>query len=309
MKQKIEQKIYHYTDENGLFGILESKNLWLINLEDMKDPTDRVWASVILKKVIKKSNKENAKILKRELKAKNINIDQILSEHENIPFYSASFCKNNKNKFLWKYYGKKGKGFCIEFNASYLIEQIHKIIKKNYNSLGNGDIADSDLDICFRNLIYNFSKKNLETVLRDTKRLLFNDNIMNLTNEDLKNWVLLTFDIYMGTIKKRKYHRENETRLLFQDKYTNPCDDICLIRKENYKNSMNQLGLNNQINENKKNIIKLDLSTFFNEQLITKIIVGSKIKNNKKILYELKKKMTTAGIENVLIVDRKNRLL
>lgn len=126
----MEQKIYHYTDENGLFGILESKNLWLVNLEDMIDPTDRVWAIVILKKVIKKSNKENAKILKRELKAKNINIDQILSEHENIPFYSASFCKNNKNKFLWKYYGKKGKGFCIEFNASYLIEQIDEIIKK-----------------------------------------------------------------------------------------------------------------------------------------------------------------------------------
>lgn len=66
----MEQKIYHYTDENGLFGILESKNLWLVNLEDMIDPTDRVWASVILKKSNKKIKQRKCKDFKKRIKSK-----------------------------------------------------------------------------------------------------------------------------------------------------------------------------------------------------------------------------------------------
>lgn len=113
-------KIYHYTDLNGLKGIIESNSLWATNLNFLNDE-DEMHHGI--------SAFENTLIhLNDDLSDKSIGILRKAIEghrlHQARHNYNISFCQNPDLLSQWRGYGSS-QGVCLEFDSDELIESLN----------------------------------------------------------------------------------------------------------------------------------------------------------------------------------------
>lgn len=102
--------LYHYTDANGLKGIVESKSLWLTDINYMNDAGELKYAQNLIDNVIKD--------LGKEFQEHNIFFDKIRLFSD--PFknsfdvYITCFCEEGNLLSQWRSYGLYSVGFNAE---------------------------------------------------------------------------------------------------------------------------------------------------------------------------------------------------
>ena len=262
--------MFHFTDKEGLNGILKSKSIWLTNTKDLNDFSERIYANILFTTLLFKTNNENVNYLRN-----NLNIEDILHENFSVlkcDTYSTSFCKNFNIDCLWENYADNKKGVAIEFNEQYLNEYL----KNKFNNQA----------ISFRPVFYGVNKKQFLKIMN----LVSNITIGLDSKKIAANRLHFALYIASGIFKAEKFKDEEETKLYFKneylDNYTQNHPIYELSKIENYEN-LKFLGLIEEKNDGKKRHMVLNLNEVFNSKLIPSIILGEKYDGNIKELRDL----------------------
>lgn len=144
IKRKDSGKVYHYTSEAGVYGILKSRSLHLKNVNYMNDPRELNYLSQYLE-----SYQERNFIKQETIKNILYEVGRIKGYYDIFVFSTSD---NKDSKTLWeKYTNPKYDGFNIGFN----IEQLRELFKKyeiteksgnNIMFVEDGEVLYSELE-------------------------------------------------------------------------------------------------------------------------------------------------------------------
>jgi hypothetical protein len=105
------QMIYHYTDERGLRGILETGNFWLTDIFGMNDPSE-----------LRHGLEQADKLLRKKLNGFEGLFDEFsrTGVSDTAHYFSLSFSLDGDDLNQWCRYADDGRGYAIGFEASSL---------------------------------------------------------------------------------------------------------------------------------------------------------------------------------------------
>lgn len=281
--------MFHFTDKEGLNGILKSKSLWLTNTKDLNDFSERIYANILFTTLLFKTNNEDVNYLRN-----NLSIEDILQENFSVlecDTYSASFCKNFNNDYLWDNYADNKKGVAIEVNEQYLNEYF----KSKFNNQ----------TISFRPVFYGVNKEQFLKIMN-----LVSSITIGLDSKKIAaNRLYFALYIASGIFKDDKYKDEEETKLYFKNEYfDNYVQNKPIHKLTKFENDENLkfLGLAEEKNNGQKRYLDLNLLEVFNSKLIPSIILGEKYDGNIKELRDL---LTSLDLKDTKIRNSKGETL
>lgn len=193
-----QESLYHFTDINGLFGIIKNNELWLSERNYMNDVNDEKFIKSYVKKFFDKYSKNEWEKFEKEL---------IPSQNQ----YIFSTSKEKDSIHQWTYYGTK-ESYCIEFDRKKLINLFYR--SKKQSNFYYGPILyenEQTLDIADK-IISEYVK------LIDDKNCIF--NIDNFDNDKLFEFKRV-YQYFYSLIKQAGHSCENEYRFLLQSE-SNP---------------------------------------------------------------------------------------
>jgi Protein of unknown function (DUF2971) len=123
--------VYHYTDANGLVGIINSGKLWSTNTSFLNDPSEGSYALDVANNVLAVSRTmlaaEQATILESLGKLE-------VPDHRSYDVFVTSFCREGDLLSQWRGYGAFGDGFALGFSIAELVPhpQYGQLIEVSY---------------------------------------------------------------------------------------------------------------------------------------------------------------------------------
>jgi hypothetical protein len=111
--------LYHYTDQSGLLGIIQSAELWATKVQYMNDSTEFTRAVEIAKK------RALERIGDLPVLEPSAPFPWIIEALDNIPHVnvcSVSFCSDADLLSQWRGYSSSGVGYAIGFHSTALVE-------------------------------------------------------------------------------------------------------------------------------------------------------------------------------------------
>ncbi|EIY5121373.1 DUF2971 domain-containing protein [Klebsiella quasipneumoniae] len=119
--------IFHYTDLNGLKGIIEGNSLWATNIHFLNDKNEYVHGYRCFRNTIEYLDDviNGVPIKKLLIQAMNnhVHTHNNLEDFKSNNVYSISFCRGNDQLSQWRGYASL-QGVCIEFDEDALIQGI-----------------------------------------------------------------------------------------------------------------------------------------------------------------------------------------
>jgi hypothetical protein len=198
---KNDDLLYHYTDANGLIGIIKNKRIWLSNLHFLNDSSELELSKIIFNEII---------VQKKIFFDKDIEglFNKYISKNYKMKTCAISFCEEGNSLNQWQGYSGGVNGFSIGFD------------KKELKKLENQNI---ELIQC----IYDrdIQKKMVEDIVNKIDK----EEINNI--DDLSLWMeslTICEDIHKIAPKIKNYHfyLEKEWRLVvnnIEDQDNNYC--------------------------------------------------------------------------------------
>jgi len=123
--------IYHYTDGEGLRGILESGGLWLTDIFNLNDPTELrhglKHAVEILKQRAEKGPREIKVFSEIFQKMEHDGLEQIAH------YFVCCFSKDGDDLGQWRAYADNGRGYAIGFDGVLLVQAFVDSATNNSN--------------------------------------------------------------------------------------------------------------------------------------------------------------------------------
>ena len=118
--------LFHYTDFNGLKGIISSKQLWMTHYQYLNDPSEVRYALHTIIEIIKKNIKasSNAQFWENFLAFFSNGIS-------GTDIFVLSFCQNGNYLPAWRWYADDGAGFSIGFKKKYKYFEPYILRKKS----------------------------------------------------------------------------------------------------------------------------------------------------------------------------------
>jgi hypothetical protein len=113
-RNRIVENLYHYTDANGLKGIIESQAIWFTSYAHLNDPGEIAYGVGITTTLLSEIGRANDPRLK-------LFCDMVIDlfTHDNLRtafgFYIASFSRNGDDLGQWRAYGDNGRGYALGF--------------------------------------------------------------------------------------------------------------------------------------------------------------------------------------------------
>lgn len=265
----LKGEIFHYTDLNGLQGILEGRGFWLSEAKFLNDAEEIYNGVKITKDLIEKLMAKDRYSSFSEILLGTLNK---IESHDYTNNYIASFSLKSDDLEQWRAYAKNGSGVCIGFdtdkktNYPHFLTQAWMLRKVVYDDKIKIWILHSIIIKYF----YEYKKDKLKGVYTDK-----DDYIKSLTDSLVR--------IYIN-FKNKAFESEREVRLVYA---TN--DPLELFNKKYYRNINNVLVPYICTNDSKlKNEdgekLEIDLLP------ITKIIVGPTVNQD----------VTTRSVKNFI---------
>ncbi|MDA8135917.1 MAG: DUF2971 domain-containing protein [Desulfobacteraceae bacterium] len=117
----MEKLLYHYTNREGLIGIIESKSIWASKIQYLNDIMEFKHAIEVSRKIItdisKKANNSNLNLLFSSL---NGSLEQI----RNLNIFVASLSEESDLLSQWRGYCQNGSGYSIGFSKRIIEKSI-----------------------------------------------------------------------------------------------------------------------------------------------------------------------------------------
>ncbi|MBR4789687.1 MAG: DUF2971 domain-containing protein [Treponema sp.] len=287
--------IYHYTSLNALYEIIKTKSLLLPTLHGMNDPLEGGYKPDVFisdldfdkyPQKVNENTKQFFKLLSTLLKN---NKKQFIKNCKNkTEPYSLSFSMKEDNISHWERYGNNMKGVCIAFDLDEM-------------ELLNPPLG---YEIYLRKIIYKdedrrkYIRASIVNLYNEINKSIDEKKQENFIEIIKKNCVPNLAGIYLSVhyfIKNEYWNEEDEIRLLYDEQSWK--DTLNLLKKivlnggkdliEAYNQNHLSLGLDKTEYHCFSTIRpckRLSLKQVWSEDLIPKIIIGSKSSQNLKDL-------------------------
>jgi hypothetical protein len=228
------ERLYHYTNLDGLLGILQNKTLWATHCKFLNDNSEiGLFRNKLISSILPSIREILEEIIKKFPNIqKDIDqtggLDQVVQHETEVlvdaqygatgdEIYILSFCGQHKNPNInsngllsqWRGYGTGG-GFALVFNTQKLEEILDIETKKyQYDSMHACDIVYSDDENKFNKEI----SENLPVIVNDFKTLI--NNVVS--NEKDKLPELKSYQPFIQCVSRYKHYgfrEENEIRVV-----------------------------------------------------------------------------------------------
>ena len=196
--------IYHYTDEQGLTGIIQNKSIWATDIRFLNDSMEFHSGIESLTKIcndmIKICKEKDDEIYKNAVDFYKVINTFIRNNLENRNIYITSFTKSEDNLRQWMSYCPKNSGYAIAINKEKILEIKDKVQCKN---------------IVFRLEDVDYRKESIYKMLSLDSLIKEITKNFNNTNK-LASRLINNLLFHCCAIKNEEFHDENEERLVIQ---------------------------------------------------------------------------------------------
>lgn len=196
--------LYHYTNAQGLLGMLQSKRLWASNSRFMNDPTEIKYATRLARDVILEETENDSSPAMKRFQHRLLSI--LGGYDQGAIVYITCFCCEGDLLSQWRGYGSTGGGYAVGFDAS---------------SLGETELLN-DSQVILRKVIYD--PKLQKSIIRKRLRLLLELQAEHLKHPNNKyaqeelhsclDWFLFFLGESLNCFKDPTYEEENEWRAI-----------------------------------------------------------------------------------------------
>lgn len=197
--------LYHYTNAQGLLGMLNSKRLWASNSRFMNDPTEIKYATRLAREVILEEMENDSSPATKKLRDEIISI--LGNYDQEAIVYITCFCCDGDLLSQWRGYGSVGGGYAVGFDAS---------------SLGETEFFMENPQVILRKVIYD--SKLQRSIIRKRLRLLLELQTEHLKHPnqrqaqqeliDCLQWFIFFLSECLNCFKDPTYEEENEWRAI-----------------------------------------------------------------------------------------------
>lgn len=277
-ENKLPKELYHYTSLETFYNIVKGKELWFFDTLSNYDKNEYSLVEKKIKEVLKKEG----------YSTEGINIERTLGG----PYYSLSLTSEDDSFFHFHKYANENFGVCIGFDTEALTSALNRLYK-----ISEGDIIHIVP-------MYYQNDKQLEALITqqfkiDEEKLGLNKISDNnpLRTVVLNNVVSALLYKFAKIIKSSNYKTENEYRFFYSEadaliSIILSCTDR--LSKKTNKTMLEELALNKE-NVNKllrfkedfvcangkiRRCCQINIAPIINQNIISKIIIGSKCKNS-----------------------------
>ena len=143
----VPRTIYHYTDDRGLRGILETGRLWFTNIFYLNDPSELNHGITLALEILKSRANESQQ---REVSFFYERFAHTMNEHieETAHFFVCCFSKTDEDLGQWRAYADDGRGYAIGFDASVLETAFSKAELPKINLHSAFPVTYKDENLC-----------------------------------------------------------------------------------------------------------------------------------------------------------------
>lgn len=219
--QKVETPLYHYTDANGLAGIIKNQKIWFTSMFHLNDPSELKYGLEIAAELLNDARDSDNDAVKLFVKTMLSGIPKFATEY--FGYYVASFSRDSNDLGQWRAYADNGRGYALG-----LAPQLFQRESKD-DAAPNQIFFVAEVDYC---------RKNVKQLLREpigravqiaanakTDRLKTSDQSVDFFVE-MQIALATPIFWYAMTTKHEAYRHEQETRLLIIDDREKLKDDI-----------------------------------------------------------------------------------
>jgi hypothetical protein len=212
----VDTPLYHYTDANGLKGIIENDEIWFTDYRYLNDPSELrhgvLLAHEAINAALVKAKPANADFLCKMM------IDMLTPENfsDHLQFLIACFSRDRDELGQWRAYADNGRGFAIGlsrnmFASSDPVDTVNPLMNMTV-----GPVRYRDSDTKRRDsLAINEAVSGFEKATRYARKHLVQKDIFLGFSDRLAREVLTSPLIWNClTCKHPAYVRENEVRLI-----------------------------------------------------------------------------------------------
>ncbi|NMG38535.1 DUF2971 domain-containing protein [Chelativorans sp. ZYF759] len=185
--------LYHYTNEAGFRGILQSRELWLSDLQQSNDPRDLHMGLATLRQIMNNIRVRDYSQKTGDTLAKMIM--KITRYFETDRLYTTCFTPYADNINMWREYGDGGKGYSIGFRPRAITDMHGRIYQVRYID----DDSHDDL--------YNLISEILKPIE------IYGDGIFHSIERELE--IATALISIAGSLKHITWEYEHEVRLTF----------------------------------------------------------------------------------------------
>lgn len=116
--RKRPRYLHHYTNAQGLLGMLQSNRIWATNSRFMNDPTEIAYATRLVREIMESVLLKDDTRWLSKLKDW---VSDFLDEYENnAKVYIACFCTQGDLLSQWRGYGAVGGGYAVGFSVRHI---------------------------------------------------------------------------------------------------------------------------------------------------------------------------------------------
>ncbi|WP_141563155.1 DUF2971 domain-containing protein [Teichococcus rhizosphaerae] len=134
------KNVYHYTDANGLIGIMKNESLWATNVNFLNDRREFSYVRDLFEESVQEIDDTKKKLLEKISNYHNSWLEN--SDIDGV--FVLCFCEDGNLLSQWRSYAGSGAGYALGFKKSDLFEA---------NSIDKNDEAAKE--IFFRKIIYD----------------------------------------------------------------------------------------------------------------------------------------------------------
>lgn len=193
--------LYHYTDLNGMVGIVTNKSFWASHIKYMNDSKEYLHGINICNKIINENKEKctDANFL-QFLDA----LSKLLTKEEHKVFV-VSFCPNGDLLSQWRGYGQNDRGVSLGFKLEDLYSHTTQI-DNNY-FIPYKVIYDEQIQ---RSIIEEIIRIGRESIKRNMEKY----PNLNSIPKDIANHIIETIRLYIPLFKNESFKEENEWRFI-----------------------------------------------------------------------------------------------
>jgi hypothetical protein len=199
----LKETIYHYTDLNGLIGIIENQCLFSTNIGFVNDNKELIYGREFILRTIPQLKNTLTEYIKPEL------IDAIVDSLNSIQipeFYTTCFSKEKDLLSLWRGYADNGQGIAIGFYSG---------LRNSINQMLQGSHVKYDTKIQ-KAYLKEILKISLSFIIeKKIEHKLTEEEFELVTKKIISNIILEDF----LTFKDKGFKEENEYRYIVGSQY------------------------------------------------------------------------------------------
>ncbi|MBI2754038.1 MAG: DUF2971 domain-containing protein [Betaproteobacteria bacterium] len=117
--QPAGDKLFHYTDSNGLLGILRSEVFWATNIEYLNDSSELAYCIALIRDHLERKKIAVSRNALSPISRLFVAAQKTFNPFRDLTVYVSCFCEQGDLLGQWRGYGREGGGYAIGIQPRY----------------------------------------------------------------------------------------------------------------------------------------------------------------------------------------------